>query len=406
MSFFLWIDHSERQRRQILEAVDLFRERDTRDELGIAGIRDALADLMFPGTGSLQTRARYFLFVPWMYRQLEVRRSSAGSIAKAARDFEIRLIDTLAESTDTDGTIGILARAALQRVPSSIYWNGLKVLGICRYSGSQSDFHRDFDRLTARRRTALRNDDGELVPGTETAAWSMMPEAPAGFPHDASFALTRAEAGYLRERVLEHHPASLFAHLLRQPHDPRAAAFVWEDPVVAAIGPELARQLRHARNFSELMVGAPILYNLLLAKLEPVRGDVKDTCEQLLAEWGQSVERRRADYDSWDRVDFWNLVRETGASLRQPTRDFVDEWLNLALGPHRQQLKKHQPARDLIVRRERALKGSLARFDNRRAREVWRGEAGLGRIDYRWTNARRLLIDIFAGLEGIHARSK
>lgn len=38
MSTFTWIDHSEKQRRQMLEAIDLFREKDTRDELGIAGI--------------------------------------------------------------------------------------------------------------------------------------------------------------------------------------------------------------------------------------------------------------------------------------------------------------------------------------------------------------------------------
>jgi hypothetical protein len=39
MSTFAWIDYSEKQRRQLLEAIDMFREKDTRDELGIAGIR-------------------------------------------------------------------------------------------------------------------------------------------------------------------------------------------------------------------------------------------------------------------------------------------------------------------------------------------------------------------------------
>jgi Family of unknown function (DUF6361) len=47
MSIFAWLDHSEKQRRQMLEAIDLFREKDTRDELGIAGIRDAFADSCF-----------------------------------------------------------------------------------------------------------------------------------------------------------------------------------------------------------------------------------------------------------------------------------------------------------------------------------------------------------------------
>src|SRR6266550_1525218 len=128
MSTFTWIDHSEKQRRQILEAIDLFREKDTRDELGIAGIRDAFSDMLFPGTGSLQTRARYFFFVPWMYLGFEAARVSSTEVARRSRDVEVKLINTLADSSvpPPPGTIGIYARASLQRFPSSIYWNGLK----------------------------------------------------------------------------------------------------------------------------------------------------------------------------------------------------------------------------------------------------------------------------------------
>jgi hypothetical protein len=99
MSTFAWIDHSEKQRRQILEAIDLFREKDTRDELGIAGIRDAFSDMLFPGTGSLQTRARYFFFVPWMYLGFEAKGVPSAEVARRARDVEVKLINTLAESS-------------------------------------------------------------------------------------------------------------------------------------------------------------------------------------------------------------------------------------------------------------------------------------------------------------------
>ncbi len=34
MSAFVWLDYSERERRKMLDVVDLFREHDTRDELG------------------------------------------------------------------------------------------------------------------------------------------------------------------------------------------------------------------------------------------------------------------------------------------------------------------------------------------------------------------------------------
>ena len=47
----------------MLDVVDLFKEQNTRDELGIGATCDALADQLFPGTGTVQTRARYILFM-------------------------------------------------------------------------------------------------------------------------------------------------------------------------------------------------------------------------------------------------------------------------------------------------------------------------------------------------------
>ena len=177
MSTFAWIDHSEKQRRQILEAIDLFREKDTRDELGIAGIRDTFSDTLFPGTGALQTRARYFLFVPWMYRTLKPGAVPSAEVARRARDVEVKLINTLADSSTPPppGTIGIQARSSLQRFPSSIYWNGLKVLGICLFAGSQAEYHRSLDRVRAAGGAVRRNDDGEVVGGVARAWHAGLP---------------------------------------------------------------------------------------------------------------------------------------------------------------------------------------------------------------------------------------
>ncbi|WP_293648253.1 DUF6361 family protein [Thiolapillus sp.] len=43
-TFFCWLDHSESDCCKALDVVDLFREQDTRDELGIGAVRGALAD--------------------------------------------------------------------------------------------------------------------------------------------------------------------------------------------------------------------------------------------------------------------------------------------------------------------------------------------------------------------------
>ena len=47
----------------------MFSQRESRDELGLGQIRDALSDTLFPGTSFLLTRARYLLFVPWLFRE-------------------------------------------------------------------------------------------------------------------------------------------------------------------------------------------------------------------------------------------------------------------------------------------------------------------------------------------------
>ena len=70
-SSFSWLDYSEAERRKALEIADTIKNSDTRDELGIGTVRDAFANIFFPGTTTIQTRARYFLFIPWMYLDLE-----------------------------------------------------------------------------------------------------------------------------------------------------------------------------------------------------------------------------------------------------------------------------------------------------------------------------------------------
>ena len=64
------------------------------------------ADMLFPGVSTIQTRARYFLFIPWIYLDLERRRVRSAEVAARARREEIRLIVALLESDDTDGVIG------------------------------------------------------------------------------------------------------------------------------------------------------------------------------------------------------------------------------------------------------------------------------------------------------------
>lgn len=403
MSTFAWIDHSEKQRRQILEAIDLFREKDTRDELGISGIRDAFSDMLFPGTGSLQTRARYFFFVPWMYLGFEAARVSSAEVARKGRAFEISLIDRLADSPDPAGTIGIQARSSLQRIPSSIYWNGLKLLRICQFPGSQAEYHRSLDRQAAAGASVRRNDDGEVVRGAARAWHAALPVAPSAFPSQVRFTLTVPEARYLKGRVLENHRQSLFAFMLDRDYVDAGAEFAWEHPASQQAPMELRRQIEHARCFSEVMNGAAILYNLYLGELDPRRDSVIENCDDMLEDWLGLITERRQPLLNWDREDFWKLLSERLYVPSTATRLFVDEWCRRVLSGNPTTLRGAESTKELIFSREAQIKGALARCNNRRSREMWKGDAGLGRLDFRWSNARVVLRDIAAGLAGDHA---
>src|SRR5205085_1481129 len=94
-SSFAWLDFSETDRQRALDVVDLFREKGTVDELGIGTIRDAIADLLFPGTSTIMTRAKYYLLVPWVYRRLEEREVKSSEAAHVAKQDEITTIKAL-----------------------------------------------------------------------------------------------------------------------------------------------------------------------------------------------------------------------------------------------------------------------------------------------------------------------
>ena len=158
-SSFAWLDFSDRDRKRALDAVDLFREEDTRDELGLGVIRDAFADRFFPGTSTIQTSARYFLFVPWLFQLLKPADREPVRFAQRVRQLQDQLRRSLMKGGELVGVIGYRAGGNVQRLPSSVYWQGLRRLGILRFNGSEADYATELRP----RREALRNDDGELV---------------------------------------------------------------------------------------------------------------------------------------------------------------------------------------------------------------------------------------------------
>lgn len=385
----------------MLDVVDLFKEKSTRDELGIGSIRDAFSDRFFPGTGTVQTRARYFLFIPWVYLDLERKEVASAEIARRARAVEVKLIDALANAHrgQGDGVIGVEARADLKRLPSNIYWLGLSTWKIRNTRGSQEQYHRSVDqsyRLADRRRRTEEIDAAEeYLPNWHAG----LPKAPLNFPEKANFALRREEAVYIRERIMTSVPASLLAFLVDKGRAGDEADFPWQHPQFAEFPSSIREELEHARNFSEAINGAALLYNLMLAEKSANRKELAAQYRADLKSWANGLEARKHELSTWDLKRFRAIVLSAPAVRVSPrTWKFVEDWLKFALSPATaSQIKSNVQARQLIHRRETALKGGLARLDNRRALELWNGAAGTGQLDYRWRQASIIITDILGG---------
>ena len=395
-----WLDHSDYERRKAIEVIKLFEERNTVDELGIGTVRDAISDLLFPGTSVLQPRARYFLIVPWVYEYLEAKKIPSAEIAAKARSVETDLIEEILTFDESSAPIGRLARKKLKLLPSTMYWAGLGAWGIRVYSGGQTDYHRWLDRYYRAKSGSPKPEDGERVTESIRSAWSSsIPDAPDGFPRvPLSLELTKEEAKYLQERILSTCGGTLLAHLVDRCKPAEDADFVWMHPEYAGFSDRHKAQLEHGRNLSELASGAVRLYNLMVAE-KCARPEWIDAHREAFEEWCQGTSTRRSNYQAWNRNDFWATVYKVNPRIGSITREFVDAWFDLALGPNLDRLVESKPARRLIEERELRKKGKLARLHNELARKNWGGESGIGKLSYRWNpQVRQVTTDIQRGL--------
>ena len=154
------------------DIIRLFADRESRDELGLGQIRDAIADSLFPGTSTLLTRARYLLFVPWAYMKASSRPNPAADADRYERD----IIHAIKDAGDYAGLLGMQAGEALKNLPSVIYWSMLRHYGIL----SDASLSRD-DALRLDGLHTSPDDLGES--GSRFHAWSTtLPSAPGGVP--------------------------------------------------------------------------------------------------------------------------------------------------------------------------------------------------------------------------------
>lgn len=235
-----------------------------RDEIGFLTIHQRYADRFFPGTSVLHTRARYALFVPWLFEDLAGLTGPAA--VRALRERERELAGRLKAAGESQVIGGRVFPEPSSQPPSTVYWNALAVWGILRprldgRATSRAQAHRLLKTVGM-----TTDDDGQPLLSFDPP-FVPLPNRPNSWRGGhISLRLATDEAVFLRERLVQlrrngGHELSLLARLVRS--EAAAPSGMWDGEVYALAGPDQAPLLRAQQSASLAGVGRAI-YDALL----------------------------------------------------------------------------------------------------------------------------------------------
>jgi len=404
-----WIDFSDEDQKRAQDYLRSLSE-GTLDELAFGIIRDGFADLFFPATSTIMTRARYFILVPSIYLHVLAQGDSG---TKAKRNCE-RLELTLRKQLILNKSLEKTRKEEVKRYPASIYWAGLRRLGIVnRQVGSQAAY---FDSMAQaiQRKVGVKDDDhNALEPDTDSEMWDAeivrlfeagsipCPDETDQFDSSIDFKMTGLESVYLRQRFREAEKDSVVTNVFRKnSFVPASYPWQWDYPE------NLKTQIEHAQHFSMLTKIATLLYYQMLDSRRQANG--YDGCSVDLMEavetwWNQCRESVLA----WDMEQFIAWI-EANQLARGSDRNFLTKLYRL-LGESGSSSELVQNTGDLIVYREKDKRPNKRRLIPGRFQNEWKlPTQRLGfftdpqhvpyLLDFRSGIASQIMVDVYEGL--------
>lgn len=384
-----WIDFSKDERNKVLNVIHLLDEPGAVDELGIGAVRDAFADYFFPGTSTVQTRAKYFLIVPYVLMEAGSGKygSDLNGILRKIDNEERNCRDILIK-TSNDGVIGSLVpKSWVLRTPSNIYWNGIKRMGIFKEDLSvkeyvhQSIIQRSLKQAKAygnRDKDAEENEKDDIDAGDITSIqfWCLGDTYKNDWRDHLTIELLPEEAAFLKSQIITTQRNSLFAFILKNNIDlEKYGSFgALSEDIRDAVDDELQYMMGLANDFNNLVSIITTRYNLIVFDGEN---------ERAVSNWKLYAKdlKRRSEVDLkaiFHRLAIRNLklrsfLLRAQEAIREGNIDVLD---------------------DIIRSREIALKGTKRAKTNRVGEFKGQSWIGIDRLDYRYTPTKRIIRDI------------
>ena len=409
-----WIDFSIADRKKMSQAMSLIRPEGQLDELGVGRIRDGLANQLFPGISTIQTRAKYFFIVPYILRDylyLSSREKSKTTSSRYLEDREHeiknRLRATYAGQKNT-GVIGVTLKESqrIVRQPSEIYWVGLNSFGCMdtgglALAGFLKNLNQKNQQLHGRAKEEETDDDHDA--GLDYELQIKVPAIRSDWRENIDIKLTRDEAAFLKKQLLDHKNIKLRESLLQQIFQQPAllqcmvesdnfADFALRAVAMPALPQHLKKRLTLAHDFAVVMHGAHILYNHVL-QLHFFADDYEGKYLDEWLDWHTSLTEEMIDAQQFHIPDLDDWLSEG--------KYFVNKWWEYVQQTH---IPDIEPLLELIRLREFAVKGKKARLRNSRndfsemALNRW---IGLQPLQYRFGNSKRIIEDILNPVQDV-----
>jgi hypothetical protein len=396
-----WIDFSPKHRDRVGAALDLLTPEGMVDELGLGSLRDSMANQLFPGISTIQTRAKYFFIVAYIlyeFQQLiRVGKAKGKSATKFLEQREYEIMWQLADlyrGIKNSGVIGAtkFKPQKIVRRPSAIYWNGINLYKLLDSQGLSAEaFLRkttkgEFESLLSQIASTDEPTDDADAEHENIFRLKIFPTE--NWYENINLDLTQEEADFFQDRIKGKAKGKLISILLED-------GKVWKVFSAAEDFMEFAEsaynlvpdhnrsELILAHDFSELMQGAHICYNCLLQERKFGNSFFNDTWEQWLRELPQNM----LSYENFEL----NQLLAYSPNTRKSTVTFVRNWIEFVYHTSNDIAKRN----NLVTQQELNVKGGKARiaykkFDDVRE-ETW---VGFRYLDYRFRNVRTIISDI------------
>lgn len=381
-----WIDFSREERNKVMATLDLLSATTALDELGIGTLRDRYADILFPGISTIQTRAKYFVIIPYIFSLAGAQKfKRASEIIPWVNRIEDNLVSTLVNNGGEDDAGIIGSRAFKQgkhvkRKPSSIYWNGMRTYGILLDNRISMDQAATLIFNQGNKKRNIEIVKGEDSFDDETAANDGISifspiKANYDFEKDIDISLTKEEALYISNHIISstYSSDSLLAFIIKNKINISNLDF--EDLEELPMPSHMKNDYKLAKELADFIYGAHIRYNVIYSQNH-------DT--EQIESWNNWIDNFDAGALRFEEI-------MTRINCKGTTKEFLKKFLKAVVNKDIEAIDR------CIINREKEVKGERAKLCKPMEYQ-YNSAIHDYKLNYRYNSARTIINDILEGL--------